>query len=212
MKFVAWQKISLVDYPGLVSTLLFTGKCNFWCEYCHNKVLRTEEGKISEDEIFEFLEKKGEKLDALCITGGEPCLQKEEIFEFLERIKYDFPHLKLKTDTNGSDPDYIRRGKKYFNYVAMDFKSLDYSLFSNTSINTILESLEALREYDDYEVRITVYPPYIKEEDFENIAKLLSQMKTVVIQQYRPVNDVKAYGIETLKKFCSFFKNCTIRA
>jgi pyruvate formate lyase activating enzyme len=175
-------------------------------------MLRTEEEKISEEEIFEFLEKKGGKLDALCITGGEPCLCKDEIFEFLDKVKYDFPHLKLKTDTNGSDPDYIRRGKKYFDYVAMDFKSLDYSLFSNTNMNTILESLEALREYDDYEVRITVYPPYIKEEDFENIAKLLSQMKVIVIQQYRPVNDIRAYDIEILKKFCGLFKNCIIRA
>jgi pyruvate formate lyase activating enzyme len=149
-------------------------------------------------------------LDALCITGGEPALYKDEIFEFLEKVRYEFPHLKLKTDTNGSFPEYIREGKKYFDYIAMDFKSLDYSLFSNVKIDTILESLDALKSYEDYEVRITVYPPYIKKEDFGNIAKLLSDMKVIVIQQYRPVNDVKAYDMDVLKEFCSYFKNCVI--
>jgi pyruvate formate lyase activating enzyme len=211
MKFTGWQKVSLVDYPGLISTLLFVKKCNFWCEYCHNKDLQNVNTYIGETEIFEFLNKKGKKLDALCITGGEPSIYKDELFDFIKRVKEKFPYLKVKTDTNGSNPSYITEGKKYFDYVAMDFKSLDYSTFSNISMNTIFESLEALKEYENYEVRITVYPPYIKPKDFKEIAKILKGMKSVFIQQYRPVNDVRAYDTKVLEEFCSYFENCSIR-
>ncbi len=212
MNFVAWQKISLVDYPGLISMLLFVKKCNFWCEYCHNKDLQSINTFINENDIFDFIDKKGKKLDALCITGGEPSLYKDQIFEFVKKIKGQFPYLKVKTDTNGSDPSYIKEGKRYFDYVAMDFKSLDYSKFSNTKMEIILQSLNELKKYNDYEVRITVYPTYIKPDDFLGISKILKGVKNVVIQQYRPVNNVKAYENEILEQFCSYFENCSIRA
>ncbi len=212
MNFVAWQKISLVDYPGLIATLLFTGKCNFWCEYCHNKSLKYQEANVREKDVFDFIESKRGKIDALCITGGEPSLYKDEMFDFVSRVKSRFPYIKIKTDTNGSDPEYIKTGIEYFDYVAMDFKSMDYSKFSNEDFQTVLNSLKNLYEYRDYEVRITVYPPYVPIDDFERIAKVLSEAKNVVIQQYRPVNDVKAYDFEILQTFCSHFRgSCVIR-
>ncbi|MGD8891027.1 MAG: 4Fe-4S cluster-binding domain-containing protein, partial [Desulfobacterales bacterium] len=34
-----WQKVSLIDYPGRISCILFVSGCNFSCPYCHNPQL-----------------------------------------------------------------------------------------------------------------------------------------------------------------------------
>lgn len=72
------QKLSLLDYPGYLAATIFLSGCNFRCPYCHNSDLvlhpnRTEE--ITDEEIFEFLNKRKGLLDGVCITGGEPLLR-----------------------------------------------------------------------------------------------------------------------------------------
>src|SRR3989338_5387858 len=36
MTFGGWQKISLLDFPGKISTVLFTNGCVFRCSFCYN--------------------------------------------------------------------------------------------------------------------------------------------------------------------------------
>ena len=33
------QKLTLLDYPGLVACTVFTGGCNFRCPFCQNSEL-----------------------------------------------------------------------------------------------------------------------------------------------------------------------------
>ena len=68
-------KFSLNDYPAKTSAVIFTRGCNFRCFYCHNPELVLPEKYASEipsDKIFSFLKSRRGKLDAVCITGGEP--------------------------------------------------------------------------------------------------------------------------------------------
>jgi len=90
--------------------------------------------------------------------------------------------------------------------VALDIKALDYSSFSNTSFYTILESLEAVKHFLDYEIRLTMYPPFIKEEDFPKYIKLLEGVKRVAVQQYRPVDSVQPYDMSVLERFVKMLK------
>ena len=56
-----FQKMTLVDFPGLVASILFTGGCNFRCPFCQNGslVLHPDtEPVVSEEEIFSYLEKR----------------------------------------------------------------------------------------------------------------------------------------------------------
>ncbi|KIR02352.1 Ribonucleotide reductase of class III (anaerobic), activating protein [Lachnospiraceae bacterium TWA4] len=58
MIFYGVQKTTLLDYPGLVATTLFTGGCNFSCPYCHNASLihpTSPSTSYSEEEILLFL-------------------------------------------------------------------------------------------------------------------------------------------------------------
>ena len=52
------QKMTLVDYPGKIAAILFTGACNFRCPFCQNASLvlhPSSEPEIPESEIFDYL-------------------------------------------------------------------------------------------------------------------------------------------------------------
>jgi pyruvate formate lyase activating enzyme len=58
-------KSSLVDYPGLVSCILFTPGCNYDCYYCHNRqLIDGTHQAIDRDAVTEFLKKRTGLLDA----------------------------------------------------------------------------------------------------------------------------------------------------
>ena len=98
----AVQKFSAVDYPGLLCATVFTPGCNLRCPFCHNGTLVLEdEPDVREEVVFEFLESRKNKLDAVCLSGGEPLLQKG-VEEFLRKVKE--MGFKTKLDTNGTKP------------------------------------------------------------------------------------------------------------
>ena len=100
MNFSGWQRVSLVDYPKTISTVVFTSKCNFDCAYCHNPSLKTAQPAThSEAAILEYLARRHKQIDALVISGGEPSLRAEEIIGFCHRLKTALPNLLIKVDT-----------------------------------------------------------------------------------------------------------------
>ncbi len=73
-------KLSLQDYPGKLACVLFTPGCQFRCPFCHNSELAladARQGNVSNEEIFQFLQKREGLLEAVVISGGEPTLQPE---------------------------------------------------------------------------------------------------------------------------------------
>src|SRR3990172_8578744 len=74
-------KTTLIDYPGHVAATIFTYGCSFKCGFCHNPDLVTGDMRhiniFKEQEIMDFLKKRQGLLDGVCITGGEPTLQKD---------------------------------------------------------------------------------------------------------------------------------------
>ncbi|HRR91442.1 MAG TPA: 4Fe-4S cluster-binding domain-containing protein, partial [bacterium] len=68
------HKLSLIDYPGKLSAVIFTRGCNFRCPYCHNPELIESNGGdiIEEEEVLSFLDERKGKLDGVVLTGGEP--------------------------------------------------------------------------------------------------------------------------------------------
>ena len=88
MNFAGMQKLTLLDYPGKVACIVFTKGCNFRCPFCHNASL-VEGGQgplISDTEVLAFLSKRMGVLEGICISGGEPLLQKD-IADFMRKVK-----------------------------------------------------------------------------------------------------------------------------
>ncbi len=121
MRIVGLMKTTLLDYPGKVASTVFTGGCNFRCPYCHNGDLvlkHTDMDTYSHEEIFKHLKKRKKTLNGVCITGGEPTLQKD-LPEFIAKIKA--LDLLVKLDTNGTNPDMLSKliDEKLVDYVAI---------------------------------------------------------------------------------------------
>ena len=121
MKISGLQKLTLLDFPGKMACTVFTYGCNFRCPFCHNALLVTEENSdnISEDEFFAFLKKRQGILEGVCISGGEPTLQKD-LYDFIKKVRAHGYAIKL--DTNGSNPRLLETllRENLIDYVAMD--------------------------------------------------------------------------------------------
>ena len=162
MKICGLQKMTLLDYPGKIACTVFLGGCNFRCPYCHNSELLdgTAEEVMSVQELLEFLSKRKGLLDAVCISGGEPTLQRE-LAALLKQIKA-MGYL-TKLDTNGSRPEVLKElvSQGLVDYVAMDIKNCPQRYEGTSGVPVQLapleESIRFLAEGNvDYEFRTTV--------------------------------------------------------
>jgi pyruvate formate lyase activating enzyme len=147
-------KFSLEDYPGMMSCIIFAGKCNFRCPYCHNPhlVLHHENlPYISETEIFDFLDSRRGKLDGVVISGGEPAIY-EDLPDFARQIKEK--GFSVKIDTNGSFPERII---KMCESGLVDMLGLDYKAPADMYAEVTGSSLSGLagrvHKLIDYAVR-----------------------------------------------------------
>lgn len=125
MDIYGLSKLTLLDYQGKTACTVFTGGCNFRCPYCHNAslVLNFQSmQKISEEDFFAFLNKRKNMLEGVCVSGGEPTLNKD-LPDFLKNIKDK--GFSVKLDTNGSNPDILNKfiSEELVDYVAMDIKN-----------------------------------------------------------------------------------------
>jgi len=163
MKIGAFQKLSLIDYPGKISCVVFTQGCNFRCGYCHNPQLvlpELFENIIDENIIFGYLAKQKEKIEGVVITGGEPTIHKK-LPEFISKIKTR--GFLVKLDTNGSNPIMLKIlfEEKLLDFVAIDIKTeLDnYAEMCGVNINPdiISESINLIKESSvERQFRITL--------------------------------------------------------
>ena len=228
MKIGGLQKTSLLDYPGILSAIIWTAGCNFRCPFCYNKQLvlgKTE--IISEETILSFLEKRRDVLEGLSISGGEPLLQ-EDIVDFTEKVK-KLNYL-IKIDTNGAFPEKLKEliDKKLVDYVSMDVKApkekYDQLVGVKTDISKIEQSIDLIKnEAPDYEFKTTIVPGMLDKKDIVEIAKWLEGSKQFYLQQFKSdsplvsskLNDVAPYSKEKLSemlhKIKPFFKNCSLR-
>ncbi len=181
MKIKGIQKTTLIDYPGKIACTLFLFGCNFRCGFCHNPelVVREQSDDLDQKEILEFLDKRKNKLEGVCFTGGEPLLSLD--IEFVKKIKDK--GYSIKIDTNGSNPDELKKfiEEKLVDYIAMDLKGSKekYSEIVNVDVDLkkIEKSIEIIVNSGlDYEFRTTVIPKVHKEKDFENIGKWIIEL------------------------------------
>ncbi|MFA5211125.1 MAG: anaerobic ribonucleoside-triphosphate reductase activating protein [Patescibacteria group bacterium] len=185
------QKTSLIDYPEKIAAIVFTQGCNFRCPYCHNPELVKKElfnQNISEKEIFDFLENKKGKLDAVSITGGEPTLQ-IDLYDFIKKVKeMDF---KVKLDTNGSNFEVLKKliDEKLVDYIAMDIKAplekYEEVVRMKVNLENIKKSIELIINSDiESEFRTTIVKSLLNFEDFEKIGELVKGASYYVVQKF----------------------------
>lgn len=193
MKILGIEKMSLVDFDGLVACTLFTGGCNFKCPFCHNALLVNEFDNLpvlDEKEIFSYLEKRKGVLDGVCITGGEPTLNGDLPF-FMEKIKK--LGYKVKLDTNGTNPDLVKSINEngLCDYFAMDIKNdkKGYAKvigFDNFDISKVEKTATYfLSGKADYEFRTTLINEFHKKENILGIAEWIKGANKYFLQKFK---------------------------
>ena len=205
MNIVGLQKVSLLNYPGLVSATIYVNGCNFRCPFCHNSsIVKCEYEELSEEQVFEYLIERKKMLDGVCVSGGEPTTQKN-LKEFILKLK-DMG-FKVKLDTNGYNPKVLNEllKSKCLDYVAMDIKNSDekYTKTAGVNINMdmINESIRLIMNSNiDYEFRTTVVEELHELTDIEFIAKKLAGAKAYFIQNFEDSGDIMQNGLHGFKK------------
>ena len=204
MKIKGLQKLTLLDYPGRLAATVFLGGCNMRCPFCHNAslVVRPDNTEITEDELFAFLESRRGKLSGVCVTGGEPTLNRE-LPSFISKIRALGYSVKL--DTNGTHPEMleslIRDG--LVDYVAMDIKTSieNYGRVSgipDIDTSKIERSIDLLLSGTvPYEFRTTVVRELHTASDFYSIGRRIEGARAYFLQSFKDSGDLIEDGFSS---------------
>lgn len=216
MKFSGLQKVSLIDYPNKVASVLFTPGCNLRCPFCHNWriVIDPKPPFLQEAVALRILENRKKYVDAVVITGGEPTMHKE-LPKFLAKLKKR--GFQVKLDTNGFYPQVLEECLGYVDYVALDIKTSPekYKLLGAENTTELLRTINMLKMGKvEYEFRTTMVPEIITVEDVNKIQDIIKGAKIHVFQQFVPhdtmdkrFEDLKPYTAEVIKEFAGTMKN-----
>jgi pyruvate formate lyase activating enzyme len=202
MKFCGLQKISLIDYPNKVASVLYAPGCNLRCPFCHNWriVVDPKPPFLQEAVALEILGSRKKYVDAVVVTGGEPTMHKE-LPKFLAKLKQR--GFMVKLDTNGFYPQVLEECLPHADYVALDVKtSLDkYKLLGAKDTNSLVRTVEMLKTGEvAYEFRTTAVPELVTAEDVTCIGEIVKGAKTHAFQQFVP-QDTLDKRFETLKPY-----------
>lgn len=192
MQIHGLQKMTLLDYPGKVACTVFTGHCNLRCPFCHNAtlVLSPEDmPSYTENEVLSFLRGRQGLLDGVCVTGGEPLLQKD-IVPFLQQVKA--LGFSVKLDTNGFQPAKLKEivNAGLADYVAMDVKNCSDKYaetvgLTKPDMNAVEESIDFLLSGAvDFEFRTTVVHELHTVRDIEQLAHRIQGAPRYFLQRF----------------------------
>jgi len=221
IKIKGFEKTSLVDWEGKISSVIFLPLCNFACGYCHSWPLVKNWQTLPDfslEKILKFLEKKKGWIDGVVITGGEPTIHGSDLKFLLKKIK-EIGFL-TKIDTNGSNPDLLEEliEEKIVDYIAMDIKSSPekYAKATRTKVDLkkINQSIALLITKNlDYEFRTTVVPGIVEEKDIIKIGSWIKGAKVYALQQFRNIEvaqkeytRINPYSKEEIQKMISSLK------
>jgi len=188
MNIKSFLKSNLNDYPGKISSVIFTPDCNFKCPACHAKNLSEIKDEVKEGDFFKYLDSHKKWIKGVVLCGGEPTLQKG-LIDFSEKLKEK--GLAVKLDTNGSNPEILEELKRHnlADYIALDVKGPKY-LYSNVTgrhlrdedIAMIEKSMAITSEFPSYEFRTTIVPVIRDNGDIKplDIREIIDTAKWIV--------------------------------
>lgn len=213
-----FQELSLLDYPGKLSCIIFMPGCNFRCPFCHNSPLActTEKDVMSLDKLGAFLDSRKGLLEGVVISGGEPTMN-PYLLPLLHYI-HD-KGFSIKLDTNGYKPEILSRviASGCMDYIAMDIKGSArlYPTITGTlyiNMDTLALSIDQIMHSGiDYEFRTTFIDQFHTEQDVKEMASMIAGAKAYYLQSFKdrdtvPMHQLSAPSMEKLQNYKKIFE------
>lgn len=191
-----FENLSLCDWPGRSTCIIFLGGCNLHCPTCHNHQLAWDMHSlpiIDSGDIKAYLRNRAGWLDGVTITGGEPTLV-PGVGELIYEVKKS--GLPVKVDTNGMRPDVVEDLLQYnlADKFAVDVKgpfskypALTGNAVSEIAARSNLERIFRMAEVapEAFYFRLTGVPG-LTQEDIDTARSYLPHGFELKIQQYVP--------------------------
>ena len=201
---------TLIDFPDKTACIVWFSGCNMRCSYCYNPDIVNGKGKLSYEDVLDFLRKRVNLLDGVVLSGGE-CTLHKSIVEFIRQIKS--LGMLVKIDTNGSNPSVLQflLGNALIDFVSIDFKAPADKFESITQSNFYTQFKESLAVLNSgnipFEVRTTVHADLLSPSDIEIMSEELNLSNykgKYYLQEF--VNDVVTIGNldNPEREFCDF--------
>jgi len=88
------------------------------CRFCDTQLNSFKE--YESEDLFDYLQYYPKGFHSVCLTGGEPLVQKDFLRQLLPMLKY--MGIRTYLETNGTLPEAIRDVIDFIDIIAMDFK------------------------------------------------------------------------------------------
>ena len=187
-----FEKLSTVDWPGLLAAVVFCQGCTWRCGYCHNPHLipfaRTADGPAW-DQVLAWLGRRRGLLDAVVFSGGEPTWH-AALGEAMRQTRA--LGFKIGLHTGGPSPVRLEQMLPWLDWVGFDFKA-PFAAYATVTgrddgvpARRSLELLLAARI--PCEIRTTWHPQLLSDDDLACMAGALGELGCTdwVIQRFRP--------------------------
>lgn len=173
--FSGIEPFSMIDYPGKISSVIFTQGCDLSCHYCQNSKLRENtEGILPNNEIYDFIKSRSNYVEAIVFSGGEPTKH----IEILDFIKYSKSlDLYVGLHTSGYNYENLKKIAPYCDWIGFDLKAPHYKYgiiagcpptFPYKSLDWIFNNIRKIEIRTTYSNKLTKY-------DYMSMAIFLNQ-------------------------------------
>ncbi len=232
LRIAAITPFTTIDFPGLLSAVIFIQGCPWRCPYCQNAWMQSRErGEGAEiitwDSVRALLKKRHGLLDGVVFSGGEPCMD-PALPAAMQEVKA--LGMKVGLHTSGAYPRHLKEVLPYLDWVGLDVKGppeapevFDRAAGREKAHLSFLESFEAIKEAGlSYEARTTAHPDLLSAEDILSAALWLKKngCTTYALQIYRAPPNVKPTlssvgsdypGEALIEKLTALFPTFTLR-
>lgn len=205
-----------IDYPGKLAAVLFLVGCPIRCAYCSNPhLIEVGDGEYDPEKVFEWLQTRVGKLEAVVFSGGEALMQGDATIDYMRRVRE--LGFAIGVHTNGFYPENLARASDVIDWAGIDYKATKTNYEKLTGVNIAYERL--LKSLDVWaktgkpaEVRVTCDPRYVSPDDLLEIARDVSSRgyKNFAVQKYIPhFEDDEHKTTSAMRE--AFFNNAELR-
>lgn len=197
LKVAGLTRFTTIDYPGILSAVVFVQGCPWSCVFCQNRWMQPREfapdlEHSSWKEVEQLLLKRRGLLDGVVFSGGEPTVDPSLPAAVARAKELGY---KVGLHTAGAYPRRLSEVLPNLDWIGLDVKADPRCIEKYAQVSGVpnaalkfMESYKLIRESGvPFELRTTAHPSYLGESDLIDLAEWLKSedVRSFALQIYR---------------------------